>query len=110
MNWHRFKSLPVVAVVILIGTLYYISLFVITPDWVGIYTSNWFTHAFILTSMVCLCLFSFFVAVLTNPGDVPPSYVPDMEDTVGSDQEHLNKKPVCALSIHFFNSFITFVF
>ncbi|MBA0670042.1 hypothetical protein Goklo_025089, partial [Gossypium klotzschianum] len=42
----------------------------------------------IFTTLACLCVLSFLVGVLTDPGRVPSSYIPDVEDTsFASDQE-----------------------
>ncbi|XWS56417.1 hypothetical protein CRYUN_Cryun09bG0083600 [Craigia yunnanensis] len=45
-------------------------------------------NAMIFTFLASLCLFSFFVGVLTDPGQIPSSYLPDVEDSSSvSDQE-----------------------
>ncbi|KAH7547864.1 hypothetical protein JRO89_XS14G0029800 [Xanthoceras sorbifolium] len=98
MNWQRFISVPVFAVFLVTGFVYYITVLVFIRDWVGLQTSTGFWNALIFTLLLCLCLFSFFVSVLTDPGHVPPSYVPDVEDSVGSDQEL--KKPVSSMLIY----------
>ncbi|TXG49480.1 hypothetical protein EZV62_025355 [Acer yangbiense] len=91
MNWQRFISIPVFAVLIVASVVYYITVLVFIRDWVGFQTSTGFWNALIFTLLLCLCFFSFFVSVLTDPGHVPASYVPDVEDSLGSDQEL--KKP-----------------
>ncbi|KAK3232498.1 hypothetical protein Dsin_004379 [Dipteronia sinensis] len=91
MNWQRFISVPVFSVLIVVSVVYYITVTVFIRDRVGFQTSTGFWNALIFTLLLCLCLFSFFVSVLTDPGHVPASYVPDVEDSLGSDQEL--KKP-----------------
>ncbi|MBA0629517.1 hypothetical protein Godav_024061, partial [Gossypium davidsonii] len=54
----------------------------------GTYTSAGSLNSMIFTTLACLCVLSFLVGVLTDPGRVPSSYIPDVEDTsFASDQE-----------------------
>lgn len=69
------------------GFVYYITLFVSIEDWVGLWSSDGSFHAVAFSFLAIYSLFSFFVCVLTDPGHVPPSYVPDVEDRELSDQE-----------------------
>ncbi|KAJ4720744.1 S-acyltransferase [Melia azedarach] len=87
MDCQRFLSIPILAVILLLGFVYYATVFIFINDWVGLQTSAGFLNALIFTSLVCLFLFSFSIAVLTDPGHVPSSFIPDVEDTVSSDQE-----------------------
>ncbi|KAA3481628.1 putative protein S-acyltransferase 15 [Gossypium australe] len=51
-------------------------------------TSAGSLNSMIFTTLACLCALSFLVGVLTDPGRVPSSYIPDVEDTFfASDQE-----------------------
>ncbi|MBA0870567.1 hypothetical protein Goshw_014195, partial [Gossypium schwendimanii] len=51
-------------------------------------TSAGSLNSMIFTTLACLCVLSFLVGVLTDPGRVPSSYIPDVEDTsFASDQE-----------------------
>ncbi|XP_050209548.2 probable protein S-acyltransferase 15 [Mercurialis annua] len=79
MNWQRFKSIPVFSVFLLMGFVYYATLFIFIEDWVGLQSSAGILNALIFTFMAFLCLFSLFVCVLPDPGHVPSSYVPDVE-------------------------------
>ncbi|XP_031378077.1 probable protein S-acyltransferase 15 [Punica granatum] len=92
MEWERLLSIPVFAVLLQMGFVYYVTVFSFLDDWLGLRTSVGSLNAIIFTSLICYCLFSFFVCVLTDPGRVPPSYVPDVEDSDVSDQE--TKQPV----------------
>lgn len=53
----------------------------------GLQTSPGFLNALIFTFLAFLSLFSLFVCVSSDPGRVPPSYVPDDEESNVSDQE-----------------------
>lgn len=69
------------------GFVYYTTVFVFIDDWVGLQTSAGSLNALIFTFLVSLCLFSFFVCVLTDPGYVPASYIPDVEESGVADEE-----------------------
>ncbi|KAB5538970.1 hypothetical protein DKX38_016503 [Salix brachista] len=79
MEWKRFLSIPVFSVFLLMGFVYFITVFIFIEDWVGLRSSAGTLNAMIFTFMASLCLFSFFVCVLTEPGYVPSPYVPDVE-------------------------------
>ncbi|XP_050250059.1 probable protein S-acyltransferase 15 [Quercus robur] len=90
MKCQRFLSIPVSAVLLLMGFVYYITLFVFIEDWVGLQSSAGSLNALIFTFLGFLCLVSFSACVLIDPGHVPPSYVPDVEQSRASDQEPNN--------------------
>ena len=69
------------------GFVYYITLFVFIEDWVGLQSSAGSLNALIFTFFSSLCLVSFLASVLIDPGQVPASYVPDLEQTRASDQQ-----------------------
>lgn len=74
----------------LLGFVYYVTIFIFIKDRVGLQTSAGLLNALIFTLLLCLCVFSFSVAVATDPGYVPFAYVPDVEDDssgASSDQE-----------------------
>ncbi|CAN1238218.1 Probable protein S-acyltransferase 15 [Linum grandiflorum] len=79
MKWKRFATIPVCSVLMLMGLIYYITVFIFIDDWVGLPSSAGTLNVLIFTSMASLCLFSFAASVLTDPGYVPPSYAPDIE-------------------------------
>lgn len=90
MKCQRFLSVPIIAVFLLLGFVYYITIFIFIKDWAGLQTSAGLLNALIFTLLLCLCVFSFSVAVAADPGHVPSAYVPDVEDDSGgasSDQE-----------------------
>ncbi|CAI0410988.1 unnamed protein product [Linum tenue] len=79
MKWNRFASIPVCGVLMVMGVVYYITIFIFIEDWVGLATSAGTLNAVIFTFMAALSLFSFAVSVLTDPGYVPSSSAPDVE-------------------------------
>lgn len=87
MKANRFLSIPIFSVLLLLGFVYYFTVFIFIEDWVGLQTSQGFLNALIFTVLAFLSLFSFFVCVSSDPGRVPPSYVPDVEDDNSADQE-----------------------
>ncbi|BBG97794.1 DHHC-type zinc finger family protein [Prunus dulcis] len=87
MKCERFLSIPIFMVFVLIGVVCYVTLFIFIEDWVGLKSSAGSLNALIFISLASLCLFSFFCCVLIDPGYVPASYVPDIEDSEASDQE-----------------------
>ncbi|KAG8645273.1 hypothetical protein MANES_10G049400v8 [Manihot esculenta] len=90
MKCLKFLSIPVCSVFLLMGFIYYFTLFIFIEDWVGLQSSAGTLNALIFTLIASLCLFSFSACVLTDPGHVPYSYVPDVEGNDASDQESLN--------------------
>ncbi|GLT93236.1 hypothetical protein SLE2022_110370 [Rubroshorea leprosula] len=87
MKCRKFFSIPILSVLVLMGFVYYITVFVFIHDWIGLQSSARFLNAIIFTFLAFLCLFSFSVCVLTDPGHVPASYVPDVEDAATSNQK-----------------------
>lgn len=80
-KFKKFLSIPILAVFLLVGFVYYITVFIFIEDWVGLRSSSGSLNALNFTFLASLCVFSFFVCVLTDPGHVPASYVPDVEES-----------------------------
>ncbi|KAA8534417.1 hypothetical protein F0562_031934 [Nyssa sinensis] len=87
MKFKKFLSIPVLSVFLFVGFVYSVTIFIFMEDWLGLQTSAGSLNGLIFTSLASLCIFSFFVCVLSDPGGVPTTYVPDIEDTEVSDQE-----------------------
>ncbi|XP_042512431.1 probable protein S-acyltransferase 16 isoform X2 [Macadamia integrifolia] len=73
-------SLPVLVVFSAICYIYYTTVFIFIDDWLGLTTSSGLLNAFILTTTAFMCIFNYSTAILRDPGAVPPSYMPDVED------------------------------
>ncbi|KAI3470491.1 hypothetical protein Pfo_027154 [Paulownia fortunei] len=87
MKLKRFLSVPVLSVFLLLGFIYYMTIFVFIEDWFGLQSSAGLLNSLIFSFLACLCVFSFLVCVLTDPGGVPSGYVPDVEENQVPDQE-----------------------
>ncbi|KAM7526877.1 hypothetical protein LguiA_016779 [Lonicera macranthoides] len=87
MKWRRFVSVPIFSVFLLIGFVYYVTIFIFLDNWLGFQSSAGLLNVLIFSSLGSLSFFSFLVCVLTDPGGLPPAYVPDMEENDVSDQE-----------------------
>lgn len=92
MKLKRFLSIPVFSVIVLVGFVYYMTIFVFIEDWIGLQSSAGLLNSLIFTVLASLCVFSFLVCVLADPGAVPSSYLPDVE--VLEAQDHEIKKNV----------------
>ncbi|KAL3834143.1 hypothetical protein ACJIZ3_008879 [Penstemon smallii] len=87
MKLKRFISFPILSLFLLLGFVYYVTVFIFIEDWLGLQSSTGSLNALILSLLVSLCVFSLMVCVLSDPGRVPPGYVPDVEENQGPDQE-----------------------
>jgi palmitoyltransferase len=87
MKCNRFVSVPVLSVFVLIGLVYYVTIFIFLEDWLGFRSSAGLLNALIFTALASLTIFSFFVCAITDPGGLPPAYVPDIEENHLSDQD-----------------------
>lgn len=87
MKWRRFVSVPIFSVFLLIVFVYYVTIFIFLDNWLGFQSSAGLLNVLIFSSLGSLSFFSFLVCVLTDPGGLPPAYVPDMEENDVSDQE-----------------------
>ncbi|KAF8029290.1 hypothetical protein BT93_E1848 [Corymbia citriodora subsp. variegata] len=75
-------SLPVTAVVLAIGFLYFSTVFVFIDRWFGLASSPGLMNAAAFTAVALMCVFNYVASVFTDPGRVPPTFVPDVEDAV----------------------------
>ena len=67
--------------ILVMGFVYYVTLFVFIDDWVGLQSSAGKLNALLFSLLASLCLFSLSICVLVDPGRVPASYAPDVEDS-----------------------------
>lgn len=87
MKLKRFISVPVLSVCLLLGFVYYVTVFVFIEGWIGLQSSAGLLNSLIFTFVAYMCVFSLLVCVLADPGGVPSGYVPDIEENKGPDQE-----------------------
>ncbi|CAN6471736.1 unnamed protein product [Victoria cruziana] len=74
-------SFPVIVVFLVIGFLYYTTVFVVVDDWLGLRTSPGILNAGAFTALALMVVFSYLLAITKDPGSVPSSFVPDIEDS-----------------------------
>jgi hypothetical protein len=75
-----YLTLPIFSVVAAIGYVYYTTVFVAMPRWLGLSTAAGVANAAAFTALAAACLATYAVAVRRDPGRVPPGFVPDVED------------------------------
>uniref|UniRef100_A0A2P2K8J5 S-acyltransferase n=2 Tax=Rhizophora mucronata TaxID=61149 RepID=A0A2P2K8J5_RHIMU len=80
-------SLPVTAVVLAIGYIYFSTVFVFIERWFGLTSSPGIMNASVFTAVALMCVFNYAVAIFTDPGRVPSTYMPDVEDSHNSVHE-----------------------
>lgn len=93
----RLLSIPILSVFVLVGFIYYITIFIFLEDWLGLHSSSGSLNTLIFSVLASFTLFSFLVCATTDPGRVPAEYVPDIEHSDASDQE--SKKNVSFLLV-----------
>ncbi|KAL4325030.1 hypothetical protein GQ457_11G007370 [Hibiscus cannabinus] len=74
-------SFPVAVVVSVIAFVYFCTVFVFIDRWFGLMTSPGMINAFVYTGVAVMCVFNYAVAILADPGRVPSTYMPDIEDS-----------------------------
>ncbi|WCJ28322.1 DHHC-type zinc finger family protein [Euphorbia peplus] len=73
-------SLPVIVVVLAIIYIYFTTLFVFIDGWFGLMSSPGIMNAVVFTAVAVMCIFNYGVAIFSDPGQVPSTYMPDVED------------------------------
>ncbi|CAH8391378.1 unnamed protein product [Eruca vesicaria subsp. sativa] len=73
-------SLPVAAVTLVIGFIYFSTVFTFIDRWFSLTSSPGIVNAAAFTGLAMMCVYSYSVAVFRDPGRVPLSYMPDVED------------------------------
>lgn len=73
-------SLPVTVVITAIGYVYVSTVFVFVDQWFGLWSSPGIMNAVVFTGVAVMCVFNYAVAIYTDPGRVPATFMPDVED------------------------------
>lgn len=73
-------SFPVAVVVSAIAYIYFSTVFVFIDRWLGLFSSPGIANAAVFTAIAIMSLFSYREAISTDPGRVPATYTPDIED------------------------------
>ncbi|XP_057971854.1 probable protein S-acyltransferase 16 isoform X1 [Malania oleifera] len=74
-------SFPVVVVVSAIAYIYFCTVFIFIDAWFGLMTSPGIMNATAFTALAFACVFNYTLAIFTDPGRVPRTFLPDVEDT-----------------------------
>ncbi|XVF76656.1 hypothetical protein PTKIN_Ptkin13bG0284100 [Pterospermum kingtungense] len=74
-------SLPVTVVVSAIAFIYFCTVFIFIDRWFGLMTSPGIINAVVFTGIAVMCVFNYGFAIFADPGRVPSSFMPDIEDT-----------------------------
>lgn len=80
MGFWRFVSVPVVVVLLIIGFVYHTVVVLVIQPWLNISTTSGFANVALLTVLCTMALLSYTLAVVRDPGYIPSSYLPDLED------------------------------
>ncbi|EEC79346.1 hypothetical protein OsI_20210 [Oryza sativa Indica Group] len=75
-----YLTLPILSVLAAIGYVYYTTVFVAVARWLGLATAAGAANAAAFTALAAACVATYAVAVCRDPGRVPPSFTPDVED------------------------------
>ncbi|ONI03459.1 hypothetical protein PRUPE_6G257900 [Prunus persica] len=74
-------SLPVTVVVLAIAYIYFSTVFIFIDRWFGLMSSPGLLNAAVFTGVALMCVFNYTVSVFRDPGRVPSTYMPDVEDS-----------------------------
>lgn len=73
-------SVPVVVVGAVVGLVYYTVVFVVIEEWLGMRSAAGLLNALLFTWFTLMAILSYVLAIFRDPGRVPHSYMPDVED------------------------------
>ncbi|KAK1298040.1 putative S-acyltransferase [Acorus calamus] len=80
MKRRNVVSLPIALVLSVIGFIYYATVFVVIDGWMGLRTSDGLMNAAAFTALAVMSVLTYAMAIVKDPGHVPSSFVPDVED------------------------------
>ncbi|XP_009782344.1 putative protein S-acyltransferase 16 [Nicotiana tabacum] len=73
-------SFHVIVVIAAIAFIYFSTVFVFIDQWFGLWSSPGMLNAVFFTVVAAMCISNYALAIYTDPGHVPSSFVPDIED------------------------------
>ncbi|KAL0555581.1 hypothetical protein IC582_009531 [Cucumis melo] len=74
-------SPPVTVVVLAISFIYFSTVFIFIDRWFGLTSSPGIMNATVFTAVTLMCITNYALAIFTDPGRVPSTYMPDIEDS-----------------------------
>ncbi|XP_059296644.1 probable protein S-acyltransferase 16 isoform X4 [Lycium ferocissimum] len=80
-------SFHVTVVASAIAYIYLSTVFVFIDQWLGLWSSNGVLNAVLFSVIALFCIYNYALAIYTDPGRVPKSFVPDVEDPENTVQE-----------------------
>uniref|UniRef100_M1BNI1 Zinc finger family protein n=1 Tax=Solanum tuberosum TaxID=4113 RepID=M1BNI1_SOLTU len=80
-------SFHVTVVAAAIAYIYFSTVFVFIDQWLGLWSSPGMLNAVLFSVVALFCILSYALAIYTDPGRVPSSFVPDVEDPENTVQE-----------------------
>ncbi|PHU05378.1 putative protein S-acyltransferase 16 [Capsicum chinense] len=72
-------SFHVTVVIAAIAFIYFSTVFVFIDEWFGLWSSPGMLNAVFFTVVAVMCIYNYALAIYTDPGQVPSSFVPDVE-------------------------------
>ncbi|ONM36498.1 probable protein S-acyltransferase 16-like isoform X1 [Zea mays] len=84
-------TVPILSVLAAIGYVYYTTVFLAIPAWLGLSSATGLANAAVFSALAAACVATYAVAVSRDPGRVPASFVPDVEDA-GSPIHEIKRK------------------
>ncbi|XP_022145736.1 probable protein S-acyltransferase 16 isoform X2 [Momordica charantia] len=84
-------SPPVAVVVSAISLIYFSTIFIFIERWFGLTSSPGIMNAVVFTAVALMCTINYALAIFTDPGRVPSTYMPDIEDS-GSPIHEIKRK------------------
>jgi palmitoyltransferase ZDHHC3/7/25 len=90
-----YVTVPILSVLATIGYVYYTTVFLAIPAWLGHSTAAGVANAVAFTALAAASVATYAVAVSRDPGRVPAAFVPDVED---ADIHEIKRKVLMALS------------
>ncbi|XP_071716360.1 probable protein S-acyltransferase 16 isoform X2 [Rutidosis leptorrhynchoides] len=74
-------SAHVIVVSVTIVYIYFSTVLVFVSKWFGVLSSPGIMNGTVFTAVAVMCIYNYVVAMFTDPGRVPPSFAPDIEDS-----------------------------
>ncbi|KAL8262371.1 hypothetical protein R6Q59_026420 [Mikania micrantha] len=75
------SGIHVILVSLAIVYIYFSTIFVFLNQWFGLRSSPGIINILVFTAVAIMCICNYVVAMFTDPGRVPPSFAPDIEDS-----------------------------
>lgn len=88
-------SLHMSVIIAAIIYIYFSTVFVYIDHWFGLWSSPGLLNAVVFTFLAVMSLYTYILAIFTDPGRIPPSFAPDVEDASNPIHEIKRKVTTC---------------